>query len=191
MLAVGLRQSTVRIASGGRGVEVGGAPHAAVDVLAVADRDGREQPGHRARRGDRLGDGRARGAGAAEHDPAPGPAVHRRDPQAAVEAGLEALDVAAQTGERVRRPREPSQHRRAHDRTARRGHSERHRRERGADGERPLARAPRGGQPGGGQAVRGPGGARKLRSAAIVDGRRGGWPAIRCAATIEPADVPT
>ena len=53
-------------------------------------------------------------------------------------------------------PGQPAQEQRPRDRAAGRGQSERQRRERGADGERPLAGAARGGEPGGGQAVRGP-----------------------------------
>ena len=156
----------MRVAAGGRGVEVGRAPHAAVDVLAAVDRDRREQPRHRAGRSDRLGDGRGRGAGTAEHDPATVPAVNGRDPQAAVEPGLEALDRSAQPGERVGRAGQPAEHRCSHDRAARRGHSERHRRERRADGERPVAGAAGGGEPGGGQAVRGAGRGAQLKVAA-------------------------
>ena len=44
----------VGAAAAGRGVEVDRAPDAAVDVLALADRDRREQPRHRARREHRV-----------------------------------------------------------------------------------------------------------------------------------------
>jgi len=152
----------VRVAAGGRGVEVGRAPHATIDVLAVADRDRREQPRHRAGRRDRLGDGRTRRAGTAEHDPAAVVAVDRRDAQAAVEAGLEALDVAAQVVQRLLGLRQPAQEQGSCHRPAGGGEAECQWRERGADGERPLAGAAGGGQPGGGQAVRGPGSARQL-----------------------------
>ena len=183
----------VGVAAGGRRVEVGRAPHAAVDVLAAADRHRREQPRHRARGLHRVGDARARRAGAPEHDPAAGPAVDGGDPQAAVEAGLEALEVPSQVAQRLLGPRQPAQEHGPRHRAAGGGQAERQRRERRADGERPLAGAARGGErrrrPARPRAaVRS---AARSRSEPIVDGRRGGWPETRCAATIEPAEVPT
>ena len=134
----------VRVTAGGGGVEVGGAPHAAVDVLAVADPHRGEQPGHRARRLHRLGHAGARGAGAAEHDPAAGPPVDRGDAQASVEPGLGRstwarswLSVSGGRG----RPRSSSARSSAPPGAAT---PERQRSERGAGGQRGLSGATRG-----------------------------------------------
>ena len=91
----GVQAQHVGVAAGGRGVEVGRAPHAAVDVLAPADPHRREQPRDRARGLDRLGDGGLGRAGAAEHDPAAGAAVDGGHPQAPVEPRAGLLDAGA------------------------------------------------------------------------------------------------
>ena len=95
----GVEAQHVGVASGGRGVEVGRAPHAAVDVLAAADLHRREQPRHRARGLDRLGDASARGApGAAEHDP-PALRGRRRRRAGARRTAPRTLDAGPEVGE--------------------------------------------------------------------------------------------
>ena len=94
-----------RAAAGRDGVEVRRAPDAAVDVLAPADLHRREDPRHGAARQHGLGDGRARRVGRAEDHAPPAGAVDGGDPQAAVEARAERVDVLAEVAERALRPR--------------------------------------------------------------------------------------
>ena len=92
-----------RAAAGGRGVEVGHAPDAAVDVLAPADLDRREQPRDGAGREHRLGD-RRRAAPRARRTrrACRAGAVDRRDPQAPVEARAERATCRSRSSERAR-----------------------------------------------------------------------------------------
>ena len=84
------------VAAGRGGVEVGDAPHAAVDVVAVADAHRGEDPRDGARRRDRVGHAGARRARGAEDDAAPRAPVDRRHAQAPVEARARALDLVVQ-----------------------------------------------------------------------------------------------
>ena len=84
------------VAAGRGGVEVGDAPHAAVDVVALADAHGGEDPRDRARRRHRLGDGGARRAGRPEHDAPPRAPVDAAHAQAPVEARAGALELVVQ-----------------------------------------------------------------------------------------------
>ncbi len=134
----------VGVAARRRGVEVGRAPDASVDVLAAVDLERREQPGHRARGGHRLRNARPGRAGAAEHHaPAAGP-VDRRHAQPSVEPGAVALDVAEQAVERLLGAREPPEHQPPHDGTAGRRQPERQRREARARGQGHRAGTARG-----------------------------------------------
>jgi hypothetical protein len=85
-----------------RGVEIGHAPDAAVDVLAAGDLDRCEEAGDRARRDDGVGDRRVGRSGRAEDDAAAAAAVDSDDPQAPVEAAAVALDRPGEVGKRPR-----------------------------------------------------------------------------------------
>ena len=181
----------VGVAAGRRGVEVGRAPDAAVDVLALADRHRREQPRHRARRLDRLGQpwppaprgcrtrpgGRTRGrprrraagrrSGRPSRRPA-GAAVERvggrgspRSSAARITAPPGAATPSA-SGANVDAGRQ-------RQRAGAAGGSDRRHREARDRGRPGRARA----------------------SVPTDAGRRGALPATRCAATIAPAEVPT
>ena len=88
----------MRVAAGGRGVEVGRAPDAAVDVLAAlistgANSHGTVHDACTASATRRVGRARA-----AEHHAAAVAAIDRGHAQAAVEARAGALDPVAQVG---------------------------------------------------------------------------------------------
>ena len=120
---------------------------------------------------------------AAEHDPATAPPPDGGDAQPAIEPRLETLDTPAQVVQRLLGVRQPAQEQSPRQRSAGRGEAERERRERGADGERPLAGAAGGGNAGGGEAIRGPVW-QFLEVRADRRRRPGAWRAIRWAATI-------
>ena len=84
------------VAAGVRRIEVRDAPRAAVDVLAVADAHGGEDPRDRARGADRVGDGGRRRARRAEDGAAPAAAVDRADAQPPVEARAPARDAGVE-----------------------------------------------------------------------------------------------
>ena len=155
---------------------------------------GANSHGHRARGLDRLGDGRRRARrGLPNTTRRPvrrSTAATRRRPS---KRAPEPLDPARRRSRSSWRAGQPAQQRRAHHRAAGRGEAERQRRERGAGGHRPRAGAPGRVQRRRGQARRPARGRPRRRRArcSIDDGRRGDWPAARCAATIEPAEVPT
>ena len=187
----------MRVAPGRRGVEVRHAPHAAVDVLAAADRDRLEHPRDRARGDDRVGDLGRRRAGRAEHDPPPAAPVDGADAQAPVEPRAPARDARAEV---VERPVARS----ASGRAPRRARAPRPARRASAP-PTPRARCPaQAAAPAVAQGAAQAAG-RRRRSAVVVAragragaaagapsaGRRGERPAARRAATIDPADVPT
>ena len=137
----GIQAEDVGVAAGGRDVEIGRAPDAAVDVLTAADRDRREQPRDAARRLDGLGDAGVRRARAPEHDPVAAPAVHAGHSQSAIPWGSILRDAVAEIGQLGVRPGYRRERSGAHQRAAGCSGGERDRRQRTPRRDCPITRA--------------------------------------------------
>ena len=185
----------MRVAAGRRGVEVGRAPDAAVDVLAAPIATGANSHGTVHEASTASADGGIRCARAAEHDPATATRDRPPDPQAVRRSGPELSARCTRAGRRACRSAGAClrKQRRAQQRPAGRRDPERQRRERRRT---PPASTPRRGgrhrQRAGREARRAAGGLGRARCR-CSSGRRPARRAARdrCAATIEPAEVPT